>query len=330
MDLNQKTLLITGIGEFIGLRTAELALARGMKVCGLELSPEKAQQAEQLGASVRIGSTNDEVILAKACEGADIVLHTASKNDAGGAIDAFRQINVEGTINTATAAKCSGVKAFIHLSSVMVYGFRFPDHVTEEGPLGGEKNPFCQTKIESEQEVLKFNCPHEFGVTIIRAGDVYGPGGSVWVMRPLTMMQKKKFVLINGGRGICNHLYIDNLIDGIFLAMEKEAYGEAFNLTDGCQTTWREYYEQLADIGGQPKPVISAPALVAKTALRQMGKKADLLPESIDFVTRSHAYSIQKAIRVLGYSPNIGLEQGMQRTGEWLLRNNILQSPTLV
>jgi nucleoside-diphosphate-sugar epimerase len=176
---------------------------------------------------------------------------------------------------------------------------------------------------------MEFNQPGEFGVTIIRAGDVYGPGGSVWVEQPLKMMQKKKFVLVNGGRGICNHVYIDNLIDGIFLALEQEAYGEAFNLTDGCQTTWREYYERLAKIGGQPKPVISVPALVAKTAIRQMGKNADLLPESIDFVTRSHAYSIEKATKVLGYTPRIDLDAGMARTGEWLAQNNILRSPVL-
>ncbi|MBW4552039.1 MAG: NAD(P)-dependent oxidoreductase [Aphanocapsa sp. GSE-SYN-MK-11-07L] len=324
MDLQSKTLLITGIGDFIGRRAAEMALERGMKVLGLEFSPEKAQLAEELGATVHIGSTNDELTLVEACQGADIVFHTVSKNDASGAIDSFRAINVEGTIKTATAAKQAGAKVFIHLSSVLVYGFHFPNCVTEDQPLVNQKNPFCQTKIESEQEVLKLNHADKFGIIVIRAGDVYGPGGSVWVMQPLSMMQKKKFVLVNGGRGICNHIYIDNLIDGVFLAVEKEAYGEAFNLTDGGQTTWREYYECLAEIGGYPKPVISVPALAAKTALRQMGKKADLLPESIDFVTRSHAYSIEKATRLLGYQPRIDLAKGMERTADWLSKNNLV------
>jgi nucleoside-diphosphate-sugar epimerase len=321
MNLANKTLFITGIGEFIGLRTAEIALAQGMKVTGIEVSPDKAKQAEALGASVVIGNTDQEGILARACEGADIVFHTLFLNDAGGDIERFRAVNVEGTINVAIAAKQAGIKSFIHLSSALVYGFNFPENVTEEEPLRTQKNPFCQSKIESEQAVLKFNDPDHLGVTILRAGDVYGPGGGVWVLRPLNMIQKKKFVLINGGRGICNHLYIDNLIDAVFLAVEKEAYGEAFNITDGCPTTWREYYEKLAAIAGQPKPFISTPALVAKTALRQMGKKADILPESIDFLTRSHAYSIQKATTVLGYQPRVNLDQGMERTGEWLSKH---------
>jgi nucleoside-diphosphate-sugar epimerase len=64
--------------------------------------------------------------------------------------------------------------------------------------------------------------------------------------------------------------------------------------------------------------------LAAKTALRQMGKNADLLPESIDFLTRSHAYSIEKAVQLLGYQPRINLDQGMELTADWLSKNGIL------
>jgi nucleoside-diphosphate-sugar epimerase len=137
-------------------------------------------------------------------------------------------------------------------------------------------------------------------------------------------MQKKKFVLVDRGQGICNHVYVDNLIEGIFLALEKEAYGEAFNITDGCQTTWKEYYTRLAEIGGQPKPILSMPAFLVKTIIRQQGKKADVFPESVNFVTRPHAYSIEKAQRVLGYEPRINLDEGMARIAEWLQDTDIL------
>lgn len=318
MNLTHKTLLITGIGDFIGLRAAQMAIARGMTVQGLEPSPEKAKTAQELGVKVFIGSTSDEEALERACEGADIVFHTAAVTDAGGEMEFFRRVNVDGTINTAKAAKKAGVKTFVHLSSVMVYGFKFPDQITEEGPFRGENNPFCQTKIDSENEVLKFNNSTDFGVIIIRAGDIYGPGTPAWVVRPLQLMKKRKFVLIDGGRGICNHVYLDNLIDSFFLAVEKEAYGEAFNITDGCRTTWKEYYTRLAEIAGLPKHLMSMPAVLVKTAIRQQGKKADVLPESIDFVMRPHTYSIEKARHILGYEPQINLDEGMTRTAEWL------------
>jgi nucleoside-diphosphate-sugar epimerase len=325
MNLQDKTLLITGIGDFIGLRAAEMALARGMKVQGLEPSPAKAAYVENLGIKVVIGDINNLEALQVACTGSDIVFHTSSLAEASGDINVFRQVNVEGTVQTAKVAQNNGAQTFVHLSTVMVYGFKFADQITEEGQLRDEKNPFCLSKIESEREIMAFHKPGQFGVIILRPGDIYGPGGQVWVVKPIQLMQQKKFVLINGGKGVCNHLYVDNLIDALFLAIEQEAHGEVFNLTDGEQTTWKDYYHHLADISGQTRPAIAMPAVVAKTVLKQMGKNADILPESIDFVTRAHTYSIDKAKRLLGYQPRITLAEGMARTAEWLERSGVLQ-----
>jgi nucleoside-diphosphate-sugar epimerase len=317
MDLTRKTLLITGIGSFIGLRMTEMAIERGLQVQGLEPSPTTAQTAEQRGAKVIVGSTTDEDAIARACEGVDIVFHTESVTQPNGDLDRFRAINVGGTVNAATAAKQAGVQAFVHLSSALVYGFRYPDCITEEGKLEGENNPFCQTKIESEAEVLKFNDPPRFGVVILRAGDIYGPGADAWVIRPLELMQQQAFVLVDGGRGIMNHLYIDNLIDGVFLSLEKEAYGESFNLTDGCQTSWKEYYLRLAEISGMPKPM-SMPSFLVKKAAQFKSKEVNISPAAIDFVTRQHAYSTEKAQRVLNFVPRIGLDEGMAQITQWM------------
>ncbi len=319
MELKNKTLLITGIGHFIGQRTAEMALERGMNVRGLEKSPEAARKLESCGVDIIIGHTRDSQALERACENVDIVFHTESVFEASGDVEYFREVNVDGTINTVKIAKQSNVKSFIHLSSVLVYGFNYPDQITEDGPLRGENNPFCQTKIDSESEVLKFNHPPEFGVIVIRAGDIYGPGSDAWVTRPLKLMQQKKFVLINGGSGYINHVYIDNLVDGIFLALEKEAYGEAFNITDGCQTTWKDYYLKLADIGGMAKPISMPAFLVKKAAYLQN----NISPAAIDFTTRPHTYSTCKAQKNLGYFPQINLEEGMKRTKNWLKSNEL-------
>jgi nucleoside-diphosphate-sugar epimerase len=324
MDLQNKTLLITGIGDIIGRRTAEIALSRGMRVQGLEPCPIKARRLEALGINVVVGDINDVQALQLACEGAEIVFHASFMAEAGGDLALFRRVNVEGTVKTAQVAKRYGVKTFVHLSSVLVYGFKFPDQITEEAILHNEKNPFCLSKIESEREIMKFNDPGHFGIIILRPGDVYGPGAEVWVVKPLRLMQNKKFVMINGGKGIFNHLYIDNLADALFLALEREANGEVFNITDGVRTTWKDYYHRLADVSGQVKPVISMPALAAKTALRQMGKAVDLMPESIDFVTRANTYSIEKARGILGYEPRITLDEGMTLTGEWLASSGYL------
>lgn len=325
MNLKDKTLLITGIGSFLGLRATEMAIARGLKVCGLTPTAERAQAARDLGAEVVVGSTTEPEVVAQVCQGADIVLHIESMIDSSGPLEEFRRVNVGGTVNAARGAKQGGVQTFIHFSSVLVYGFKFSDQITESGPLRGENNPFCQSKIEAEQEVLKFNQPPDLGVIVIRAGDIYGPGATSWVVKPLELMQQKQFATISGGRSLVNHVYVDNLLDAVFLAAEKEAYGEAFNITDGCKTTSAEYYNHLAKIVGQPQPK-SMPALAMKAAAKTLGKKFGITPETIDFLTRSRTYSIAKANQVLGYQPRIDLEEGMAKTATWLRERNYIKS----
>ncbi|WP_193198694.1 NAD-dependent epimerase/dehydratase family protein [Nostoc sp. MG11] len=329
MNLKNKTLLITDIDEFIGLRTAELAIAQGMKVRGLQSSTEQNKQAQSLGIDVIVGNITDPTTAKKACQGVDIVLHTAQIAQEAGSINHFREINVGGSVNMAKAAKDAGVKTFVHLSSVMVYGFDYPDGVTESGPISGENNPYCQTKIEAETALLELNASPDFGIIIIRAGDIYGPGSIPWIVRPIHMMRQKLFAYANDGKGVINHVYIDNLIDGIFLAIEKETYGEIFNITDGQDTSWKEYFMRLAAMESLPAP-LSLPKDEIKLFLRLrvqgqklFRKKVDILPESIDFMTRPYACSIAKAQSLLNFKPTIDLEEGMQRTHEWLHKTDI-------
>ncbi|MDB9465745.1 NAD-dependent epimerase/dehydratase family protein [Dolichospermum circinale] len=329
MNLQNKILLITGIDEFIGLRAAELAIAQGMKVRGIQNSQIKDQTAQNLGIEILVGNITDPGICSKACQGIDIVLHTAQIAEEAGDIKHFREINVNGTINIAKAAKQAGVKTFVHLSSTLVYGFDYPERVTESGVLSGENNPYCQTKIEAEIEVLKLNNAPEFGVIVIRAGDVYGPGSIPWIVRPIQMMRQKLFAYANDGKGVMNHLYVDNLIDAIFLAIEKSAYGEIFNITDGQETSWKDYFIHLASLEGLPAPM-SLPKEEMKLFLRVrlqgqklFRKKADILPESVDFMSRPYAYSIAKAQNILNYQAKVDLAQGMGRTREWLQKTDI-------
>lgn len=328
MNLKNQTLLITDIDEFIGLRTAELAIAQGMKVRGIH-STEQNKQAQSLGIDVIVGNITDPNTAKKACQGVDIVLHTAQIAQEAGSINDFREINVGGSVNMAKAAKDAGVKTFVHLSSVMVYGFDYPDGVTESGPISGDNNPYCQTKIEAETALLELNASPDFGIIIIRAGDIYGPGSIPWIVRPIHMMRQKLFAYANDGKGVINHVYIDNLIDGIFLAIEKEPYGEIFNITDGQETSWKEYFMRLAAMESLPAP-LSLPKDEIKLFLRLrvqgqklFRKKVDILPESIDFMTRPYACSIAKAQSLLNFKPTIDLEEGMQRTHEWLQETDI-------
>ncbi len=323
MNLTDKTLLITGIGGFIGLRTTEIAIAKGLKVRGLEKDAELAKKAQKLGAEVIVGSVTDSSIAQKACEDVEIVLHTEEVAKEGGSIKEFSQVNIDGTINIAKAARNAGIKNFVHLSTALVYGFDYPENVTEKEQLVKERNPYCQTKIEAEKALQQLNSSRDFGIIIIRAGDVYGPGSIPWTVRPISFMQQKLFAYANEGK-VINHVYVDNLIDAIFLALEKEQHGEIFNITDGKATSPQEYFTRLAEVAGYPAPS-SLPKEEIKIflKLRCQGQKLfrkqpDIYPEAIDFMTRPHTFSIEKARQVLDYKPAISLDEGMIKIQEWL------------
>ena len=328
MNLTNKTLLITGIGGFIGLRTAEIAIAKGLKVRGLEKDIDLAKKAEKLGAEVIIGSVTDASITKKACQEVDIVLHTEEVAKEGGSVNEFSEINIDGSTNIGKAARNAGVKTFVHLSTALVYGFDYKNEVDENTHLVKERNPYCQTKIEAEKALQQLNSSLDFGLIIIRAGDVYGPGSIPWTVRPISLMKQKLFAYANEGK-VINHVYVDNLVDAIFLAIAQEQHGEIFNITDGKETSPQEYFTRLAETAGY-----SAPSSLPKEEikiflkLRCQGQKLfrkqpDILPEAIDFMSRPYAFSIDKARRILNYQPAISLDEGMSRIQEWLKTQDI-------
>lgn len=309
---------ITGIGGFIGLRMAQRAHELGWQVRGLDLSETAAERARAVGAEVFVGGVNDVAVVTAVLKGADIVFHTAAIVEEDGARELYERVNVEGTRTVATLARDTGVQHFIHLSSVMVYGFHYPANVREEGPLDGTGNIYNETKLSSERVAMSLHNPKGMQVTVIRPGDVYGVGSVPWILRPLDLIRRGLFMLPDGGRGVINHVHVDNLLDGVFLAIEKRAGGEAFTISDGVATSCKDYFAYVARMAGKHSlPTLPAPLVFLLIALgtwvsRFFGRKFPASAAATHFLMRRNAYSIEKAQRMLGYAPRITLENGMR------------------
>jgi nucleoside-diphosphate-sugar epimerase len=157
------------------------------------------------------------------------------------------------------------------------------------------------------------------GVIVIRPGDVYGPGSVPWVDRPIAMMKKGLFLLPGRGQGIMNHVHVDNLVDGIFRAIDQKAWGETFNLADGRRTTNLEYFSRLAEVAGLAPPRVIPAGLfraigAANRAVTRAGLKlVELDVDTVKYLERPGVYSIEKARTKLGFEPKIDLDEGMRR-----------------
>jgi nucleoside-diphosphate-sugar epimerase len=304
---------ITGGGGFIGTALARRLRAEGHEVRGVDVTDAGAGAYADIGAELVRGDVCDPTSMAAFCEGLDTVIHTAAVVQESGEWDRFRRVNVDGPRTVATAARAAGARRLVHLSSVMVYGFDFPDRITEDGPLDGADNPYCQTKIESEAAVLALHDPGTFDVHIVRPGDVYGPGSVPWTIRPVTLLRQGLWANLDGGEPIQNHVYIDNVVDGILLVLERGAPGEAYVITDDVRTTTGAFFGRYAAMLGVDVPDLAAADAVA------MGVD----PEAVRYMTRRATYSCEK-VKALGYVPAVDLDEGMSRTRAWLEEAGLL------
>jgi nucleoside-diphosphate-sugar epimerase len=143
------------------------------------------------------------------------------------------------------AASKANVKRLVYISSTAVYGFWPPTGpVTEETPTRYTGNGYGDGKIDSEQVALTYYRDRGLPVTILRPSLVYGPFETFWAAHLIRCLSGNWMTLINGGTGICNSLYIDNLISAIWLAAQTDAaVGQTFIVSDGEKVTWKQMIE---------------------------------------------------------------------------------------
>jgi nucleoside-diphosphate-sugar epimerase len=148
------------------------------------------------------------------------------------------------------------------------------------------------------------------GATVIRPGDVYGPGSQPWVVRPLEMMRKGRFYLPAPGDGLITPVYVDDLVDAIVRALRApEAAGRAYTVWDGRAVTARDFFGYHARSLGQGE-VRVLPAPLLRLAARAIGAG----PAAITFMSRRAVYPNARAREELGWEPRFDLERGMAAT----------------
>lgn len=240
-----KQALITGATGFIGGRLAEVAFEHGIPIVALVRAWARATRVARLPIRMVAGNVLDVNSLREAMQDCEVVFHCAVDNRISG--KDHRASSVQGTANVMQAALEMGVKRVVHLSSVAVYSYRpGPDAATEEGTYHYSGDAYCDGKIDGEEIALRYYREHGLPVVVLRPTIVYGPFG-YWSTETAVAVRQGRMVLIDGGAGICNMLYVDNLVQAMLLAAVRDnAAGEVFHISDDHPVTWKEFIEAHA------------------------------------------------------------------------------------
>ncbi len=332
MKIRGLSALVTGASGFIGGRLAErLSTEEGMRVRAMVRNEKRAERLRKLPLEIVKADLLDLSSLREAIRGCDLVFHCAAMvRETGDRIEFYRT-NVKGTENILKVSSEAGVKKFIHFSSVAVYGMNPPDRTDETTPYHPCGNLYCDTKIDSEKAVWAAHQDSGLPVVVIRPANVYGPYSNPWTLRPIKLIRSGQMMLINGGTGFCNYVYIDNLLDATLAATKRdESVGQVYLISDGMAVMWKEFFGYYAKMAGRPN-IRSVPewlgraiALGMEITSKLTGKPPKITREAVRYLTRQACFSIEKARRELGYQPRLSLGEGMKRTEQWLRETEYL------
>jgi nucleoside-diphosphate-sugar epimerase len=273
------------------------------------------------------GDITQTSIWAKHAKGCELFIHTAAVVSLAADWDLYREVSINGTRKALDVAIQAEAKRFVHFSSIAAMGVDYLQGADEKtAVVVGEDYRYGVTKGASEHVVLAAHAAGEIECTIIRPGDVYGPGSRAWLIEPLKLARAGQFILPNQGSGRFTPVYIDDLLDGVMLAAGlPEGIGQIFILAGDRSVSCKQFFSYHWNWAGKTKKIPSLPlkaALALTQALWKMNhilkKPSEITPDAMLMFSRSGGFSIAKARSRLGYQPKISLDEGMQRSEEWL------------
>jgi nucleoside-diphosphate-sugar epimerase len=304
MLLHGKIAVVTGANGFLGFRVVRRLLAEGMAVRALVRRPEACGDLVLLGAQLVQGDVTDAEPVARATEGAHLVVHTAATP--GPDRETSLKVNGEGTRTVARAALAAGVVRFVHISSDAVYDFTVAHDIIETTPINLGGNPYEEGKVAAEREVLAA-AEQGLQATILRPTCILGAHAtSTWGVKVPLALRNGRWKLFGAGESTFPYIHVENLVDCILLAATRpEAAGQAYDTNDG-HTTWREWAAYFERAISNPAPQF-VPGEQAPPFFRWTG-----------------TISAAKIRRDLGYVPARTYEEGMAEAVNYLSTNGFV------
>ena len=330
MSLPDRPVLVTGATGFTGGHLVRSLMADGHRVRVIVRSAARAA-ALPAGVDVREADITDPRGVAQAVQGVGTIYHLAAAyREASHREEGYWEVNVGATRTLLEAASAAGIERFVHCSTVGVHGHVAHPPADESAPYS-PGDPYQRTKCEAEILALTYARDRGVPVTVARPTAIYGPGDTR-LLKMFRMIARGIFVAL-GRRDIYYHMvFVDDLVAGLrLLGTHPAAVGEVFILGDSRYYLLTTITGMIADLLGVRRPRLRLPARpfqiagsICEAICVPLGIEPPIYRRRVDFFTKSRAFSIAKAQRLVGYEPQVPLETGLRRTLEWYIRGGHL------
>ncbi|HEC22107.1 MAG TPA: NAD-dependent epimerase/dehydratase family protein [Chloroflexi bacterium] len=317
----KQAFLITGGAGFLGINLIRYLLEKGHPVTSLDIAEFDYPERDRV--TVITGDIRNREDVDRAMEGIDIVVHAAAALPLYKPEDIF-STDIEGTRTVLQSALEHRVDRVIHISSTAVYGI--PDHhpLYEDDRLDGV-GPYGEAKVKAEEVCLEYR---EKGmcIPILRPKSFIGPERlGVFAMLYDWARTGHNWPILGKGDNLYQYLDVEDLCEAIYLAatLDCEITNDTFNIGAKEFGTPRTDFQAVLDYAGHGKRVISIPAGPAIFILRILEALglSPLYKWVYETVDKESFVSIEKAERVLGFTPKYSNREALIRNYQWYLDN---------
>ena len=319
MNLEGKTVLVTGGAGFIGSHIVDRLIDLGANVKALDSFDDfyngkesniKQNLARSSFSLIR-GSILDEGELRASLKGVDAVIHMAGQAGiryCNTFPEKAHLINVVGTYNLLQAMRKLGPKRLIYASSSSIFGPLVTERIDENHPTN-PTSPYGATKLAGEKYCMGFGHVYEMEVTALRFFSVYGPRGrpDQIVAATYDRIQKGSPPIIYGdGRQVRDFTFISDAVDATVLAVQQDdSIGRIFNIG----------YGEAIEINDLIRRIVGR--LNGSHNLRVQTEPSYLGDFLATFVDNSLAK------KILGWRPKVGIDRGLQNYFAWKTENGV-------